>query len=324
MGRTVTLIFLCIVSSLCSGQAVQKPKVSTIDIDNFWQAYDSTQTTQDTLRQQAFIQQLYIDRGTEGLHAFMRARDYSAPLWVRLINRYPKYWKSIRPNTLSLKSKSAEIENSIARFKELYPSLKDAQMYFTVGGLKSGGTTDGRMVLVGSEIATGNAGTDVSEFTSNWLAEVFKEQKEDNIIPLNVHEYVHTQQKGESKNLLGQAIMEGSCDFITELVIGRLMQTTYINYGLLHEKELKESFRKEMFSKSYNNWLYNGDHAETVADLGYFMGYQICKSYYAHSTDKKKAIKEIIELNYNNSKVVKKFLINSGYYTGEEVSKAGE
>jgi hypothetical protein len=65
-------------------------------------------------------------------------------------------------------------------------------MYFTVGGLRSGGTTIDDMVLIGSEIATGNASTDVSEFPNKWLEGVFKNQKADNIIPLNIHEYVHT------------------------------------------------------------------------------------------------------------------------------------
>jgi hypothetical protein len=47
--------------------------------------------------------------------------------------------------------------------------------------------------------------------------------------------------------LLRQAIKEGACDFITELVIGKLMQNNYIVYGREHETELKEQF-KEMFT----------------------------------------------------------------------------
>jgi SMC interacting uncharacterized protein involved in chromosome segregation len=118
------------------GQVIQQ-KVFTSDIDNFWRAFDSIQTTKDSLKQHHFIQALYIDKGTEGLKAFMKARDYTAELWVELINKYPKFWRSIRPNTLTVKSKAKEIEQSIKKLKMLYPDLKEAKIYFTIGGLRS-------------------------------------------------------------------------------------------------------------------------------------------------------------------------------------------
>lgn len=310
MNRLTLFIFL----SFCSAAYSQNKTVFTRDIDNFWTAFDSVRTTSDTVRQKQFIQSLYIDKGTEGLKAFMRARDYSAKRWVELINKYPKFWASIRPNTLSINSKAGEIEKSIRKFKKLYPELREARMYFTVGGLNSGGTTVNNLVLIGSEIATGNVNTDVSEFPNKWLAGVFKEQSSDNIIPLNIHEYVHTQQNGESSDLLSQAIKEGACDFITELVIGRDMQNNYIKYGYEHEKELKVKFKEEMFTTSFNNWLYNGSNADQMADLGYFMGYAICKSFYRKAADKKKAIRQIIELNYSDVTQVESFLKESGYY----------
>lgn len=319
MKRVFATILVYILSFASKGQDTKK--VFTSDIDNFWTAYDSIQTTNDSLKQIDFIQKLYIDKGTKGLRAFMAARDYSAQLWVKLIRIYPKFWNSIRPNTFTVKTFATEIESSIKKLKELYPGLKEAKMYFTVGGLRSGGTTMNDMVLIGSEIATGNASTDVSEFPNKWLEGVFKNQQADNLVALNIHEYVHTQQRGNPRTLLGQAIKEGACDFITELVTSKLLQNNYIVYGREHDAELKEQFKLEMFTTAYGNWLYNGSTAKTVADLGYYMGYTICKSYYNNSTDKKEAIKEIIELNYSDSNAVESFLTRSNYYT-EPIDKA--
>jgi Predicted Zn-dependent protease (DUF2268) len=314
-----TFLLLHILSFISNGQDTKK--VFTADIDNFWIAYDSIQTTKDSLKQIELIKKLYIDKGTKGLKAFMALRDYNAELWVTLIRIYPKFWKSIRPNTFTVKSFAQDIETSIKKFKELYPDLKEANMYFTIGGLRSGGTTMNDMVLVGTEIATGNASTDVSEFPTKWLEGVFKTQQADNLVALNIHEYVHTQQKGNAKTVLGQSITEGACDFITELVINKLLQKNYIVYGREHDAELKEQFKFEMFTTAYTNWLYNGSTSKTAADLGYYMGYTICKSYYNNSTDKKKAIKEIIELNYSDSTAVEDFLKRSNYYT-EPINKA--
>ena len=313
-------LFHLAILNISFSQSLTQPKVFTQDIDNFWIAYDSIKSTSDSLKQIHFIQTLYVDKGTPGLKAFMEARDYSPELFVQLINKYPRFWTSIRPNTLTVKYKAKEIEESIKKLKALYPELKDARMYFTIGALRSGGTTKDSMVLVGAEIATGNASTDVSEFPDKWLAGAFKEQQPENIISLNIHEYIHTQQNGEATNLLGQAITEGSCDFITELVMGKPLQRNYITYGKEHEAKLKEEFKEDMFSPGFSRWLYNGRDAKTVGDLGYFMGYEICKRYYANSADKKEAIKQIIDLNYSDTNAVETFFKKSGYYT-EPINK---
>jgi hypothetical protein len=295
---------------------LQSQNVFTSDIDNFWVAYDSVVKVQDVEKQKDIIKSLYIAKGTIGLKKFMVAREYDAEEWVKLINAFPKFWNSIRQNTLEVKNKIVEIEQSIIRFKELYPELKDAKMYFTIGGLRSGGTVAENMVLIGSEIACGIPSTDVSEFKDNWLRDVFKNQSLENLIYLNIHEYVHTQQKrGEGKTLLAQSIKEGSCDFIAEKVLNKKLNTSYINYGNQHLKELKEEFKKEMLSNNFNNWLYNGSNAKNVADLGYFIGYAICKSYYENAKDKKKAIKEIIRLKYSNNSSVEEFLEKSKFYS---------
>jgi len=290
-------------------------KIFTTDIDNFWIAYDSIQQTNDHAKKIDFINKLYINKGTKGLKTFMIARNYSDSIYVDLIQKYPKFWNSIRPNTLSIKNKTAELQQSINRFQQLYPDLKEAEMYFTIGGQRSAGTVSGNMVLVGAELATGNSSNDVSEFKNNWIKNIFAQQSLDNIVSLNIHEYVHTQQKpNNSKLLLHQTIREGSCDFITELIIGSPLETAYISYGKAHFPTLKEQFKAEMFSNYYANWLYNGGNNPEKADLGYFIGYEICKAYYKQAKDKKQAIKDIIELDYSDEKAVEDFLRKSKFY----------
>ena len=197
--RTISFFVVCLLFTKLCGQSANK-KVYTSDIDNFWIAYDSIQTTKDSAKQIEYIKSLYINKGSAGLKAFIMARGNSAEKWVRLINQSPKFWASIRPNTLAVEKKSELIESSIGKLKDLYPELRNAKIYFTIGGLNSGGTTVGDMILIGAEIATGTASTDVSDLpegTSRWLGSVFKEQSLNNIIPLNIHEYIHTLQKGE-------------------------------------------------------------------------------------------------------------------------------
>ncbi|OON69050.1 Ig-like domain-containing protein [Hymenobacter sp. CRA2] len=297
-----------------TAQKAAAQTVFTADVDHFWQAYDSVRSTPDPARQLAFMQRLYVDRGSAGLAAFMKARNYSAALWVERINKYPKFWASVRPNTLAVKTKTKDIERGVQHLRRLYPELKDGQMYFTVGALRSGGTVDGTMVLIGTEIATGTARTDVSEFSDKWLATVFQHQSLDNVVALNVHEYVHTQQRGEGTTLLANSLHEGACDFVAELAMRQPLRVAYLAYGAAHEAELRAKFKQEMFGDDQRDWLYNGASARTVADLGYFMGYAIHKAYYSQAKDKRKAIKDIIELDYSQPEAVESFLKQSGYY----------
>jgi hypothetical protein len=310
--NVLVLLVLVLLPYTGHAQSARQNTVFTSDIDNFWQAYDSIIKTTDRDKQISLIQALYIDIGTDGLKAFMSARNYSAENYIRLINDYPAFWKSVRKNTLAIKSQVELIEKSMDRFRLLYPSIKPAGIYFTIGGLKSGGTTTENMVLIGAEMAAADTGTDASEL-SNWLRSVFSSQLSGNIVGLNIHEYVHTQQKKKGSSLLAQCLQEGSADFVAELVTRQKNLNDYMIYGQNNEPTLKLRFRNEMWRRSISNWLYNGDKSDHP-DLGYFMGYAICRAYYNRATDKQQAIKDIIELDYTSKDSVTSFLDKSFYY----------
>ena len=104
------------------------------------------------------------------------------------IRIWEKRYNLLEPDRTDTNIRKYDLEN----LKKLYPGLRDAEMYFTIGGLRSGGTTNGKMVLIGCEIATGNPATDVSEFQTEWLKNVFSKQSLDYILSLNIHElFIH-------------------------------------------------------------------------------------------------------------------------------------
>jgi len=309
--------FFCLLCSLfCSitSFAQKKGNIFTSDIDHFWTAFDSVQTIKEKDKQVEIIQSVYIDKGTAGLKEFMQLRNFNAEKLVDAINKYPLFWKSIRKNTLTILPKIPAIEPYLVKFKKLYPDMRPAKVYFTISSVRAAGVTQDSVIMIASELATGDQHADVSEFPDKRIPNYFKPKDSVDIIPIVIHEYVHVQQKTESKVLLGQVIYEGACDFITELVMNKQLNLSYLIYGRKHEQELKEQFKKEMFGEDFSNWLYNGTTTKTMGDLGYFMGYTICKSYYRHARNKQMAIKHIITLNYADTDVMKKFLDESQYY----------
>ncbi len=63
-----------------------------------------------------------------------------------------------------------------------------------------------------------------------------------------------------------------------------------------------------MYFNRYDNWIGNYENAsdDNFPDLGYWIGYEICKSYYENAKDKKKAIYDMFHI-----KDYKQFLIDS-------------
>ena len=317
LPNCISKCLIALIYSLTSSiivYAQNKPNVFTSDIDNFWIAFDSLQTTKEKNTQIEVMQSIYIDKATYGLKMFMELRKFDASKLAESINKYPKFWKSIRGNTLKVKQVIPAIEIYIQKLNILYPDLRGAKFFFTISAIRAAGVAKDSLVLIGSEIALGDKNTDVSEFPDKRLENFFKSKNTSNIIPVAIHEYVHTQQTTEGKILLGQAIYEGSCDFITELVLKKLLTNSYLKYGRKNEKMLKRQFKKEMLAEDYSNWLYNGASSKTMGDLGYFMGYAICKAYYRHSNNKSAAIKNIIGLNYSDQSAIMQFLAESKYY----------
>ena len=109
------------------------------------------------------------------------------------------------------------------------------------------------------------------------------------------YELIHYQQIGTGKTLLAQCIHEGSADFVGELISGGQINTRLRVYGDAHESELWSKFSNAMDKDDASHWLYQGDKSkDRPADLGYYIGYRISQAYYEHSTDKKKAIHDIL------------------------------
>ncbi|MBY0536236.1 MAG: hypothetical protein K2P88_10325 [Chitinophagaceae bacterium] len=297
---------------VCTNAFSQSGIVSTIDIAHFWTAYDSLQKVSDTTLQKRIIREMYMDKASIGLKQFIEAREHSPEKHLKNLQKAPAFWKSIRPATEAVIKDSAAFLLQMKRFKEIYPAFKAPDIYFTIGVLNSGGTTGPSTILIGSEIGCATAATDAHEL-NKWLQNVFKDMQ--GVSFLVAHEMVHTQQKyGNATNLLGKCIKEGSCDFIAELITNQKPSAPYITYGFQHQMELWEKLQKEFDLKTNEDWLYNGNNAPNgVADLGYFMGYVISKSYYLNASDKKQAIKDILELKYTNSKKLEAFMKASNY-----------
>ena len=272
--------------------------IYTHDIDNFWVAYDSIRSTSHKEEQINFINKLYIEKASEGLKAFLKNKAKIDSKWVDLINREQSFWGSIRPRTLVVKALVNGVQHSIDSLRTLYPTLKNAATYFIIGIRQQGGTIRNNLSIIGTEVIMSQPN----------FAEVER---------ICIHEYVHTQQVRpdfQKIDVLTSSIREGACDFISELVLKQNLSLPYIQYGLENEVKVWQVFAQDMLTSANDLWVSTGSNPVLPSrDLGYYVGYAICKSYYNTAKNKSQAIKDIIDLDYANPNAVTDFLKKSNY-----------
>lgn len=309
MRKAFLVIIISSLTTFSFAQKFNQTFVST-DIENFWIAYDKIVLAKDSIKQYSLLKEIYLNNGTEGLKSIMEVRNYTDKDFIDAINKYPKFWNSIRLNTLKAMTLYPKINSDIQKLKKAYPDLKPSTIYFTVGAFRTGGTTQGNKVLLGSEVSLADKTTVIEELPS-WRQQFYQTQNPINEIALLcTHEYIHTQQKEIVHNLISMCLYEGVAEFISCKVTGKKSDAPAIEFGKANQKIVVDKFVSDLFIMTNNySWLWGENLNDLkIRDLGYYIGYEICERYYNISKDKKKAIKELIELDYTNEKEVERIV----------------
>ncbi len=325
MVRLKAVFFVFFLFSVSVAQATEDSlkrsddsNIVTTDITNFWIAYDKIVATSDTAQQMDLLMDLFINKGTKGLRTIMEVRRYQPEEYLSAIQQYPLFWESVRESMQNLDQYASDIQSGIDAFKGIYPEMKPAKVYFEIGVFRTPGTALGDVLIIGSEMALTDEKTYMDEFPES--LEYFKNYAKLNpvkdVVFLNVHEFVHTQQNVSwAYDLLSQSIFEGSAEFIAEIATGQKSIQPCIEFGQKNNEKVRKGFIKEMFSPYYYNWIWNDDNNDFgIRDLGYYMGYAIVKQHYENAKDKERAIKEIIELDFERPKAIEKFVERTGYF----------
>ncbi len=319
MNRIILLFSISILFINCKTKEPQNQTVITSDIHSFWKAYDQIILSQDTSIQYQLLDSLFFRKGTAGLKAIRQARNYTPQDYLNSINDYPKFWSSIRENTLKADQISLEIESGIDKLRELYPELKLAKIYFTIGAFRTPGTTIDSLVLIGSEISMADSKTITDEFPEelSHLKTHYASNPKNHLVFLNVHEYIHTQQNPREFNILSLTIYEGIAEFISTIALNIDSPNPQIEHGKNNAKRIREVFEKEMFYPNNRyKWLDgNAPNEFGMRDLGYYVGFQISENFYNQAKNKEVAIKQMIELDYTNESEIESFVKKANYFS---------
>lgn len=309
--RSILFLFVAVFIALPITTSAQQTKstysIYTADIEHFWQAFDALATAEHYTDSVWIIQTLYLDRATPAFKKFMRKRNLNAAAYVRVIDAYPNFWKTIRPRTESILSEKDAIEELFRKYDSVFPDFKQPDICFAISCLNTGGTVAGDLLLIGSEIVMADSTVDKSELTP-WLNSVMDEKSD--LLAYLAHETIHIQQHGvpwwemphlikhRSLSLLNTSVLEGTADFLTTTLLDLNINAQLQDYGRTNFDSLYVQFNRSVANDPYYiyDWLYNGNSiSNRPADLGYFMGYMIAASYYYKAEQKEQAISDLLK-----------------------------
>jgi Predicted Zn-dependent protease (DUF2268) len=272
--------------------------IETSDVDRFYEVYDEARgrPTADTWQRE------YLDPGSDGLHHFARLRNVTGQAIAEAIARRPDIYVEARACVAVLPRVRDRLAVAVRKLRNLYPGTRVPPITVVVGRGKPvgvGGRETG--VQIGAEALC----------ATDWI----NPDIEDRFVRVIMHEYAHVQQavafsEAENATVLSASLEEGAAEFLTQLTTGAVSYSYMAGLVTGREMEIETAFAADAGKTDLSDWLYNST-PEKPADLGYWVGYRIVKSYYWHAADKREAIRDILEMTNP-----RKFLAGSGWQPG--------
>ncbi|SFN70983.1 DUF2268 domain-containing putative Zn-dependent protease [Dokdonella immobilis] len=302
--KTISLLYLSLTACSVHATHVENrpatPVIETRDVERFYGVYDAA----DGHPTSEALQQDYLDPGSDGLHVLARLRRVNGESIASAIAKRPQIYTNARACVKVLPAVRDRLADAMRDLGQRYPEARFPPITIAIGRGKPvgvGGRETGVQIGLEALCATDWVDPDV----------------EDRFVRVIVHEYVHVQQavafsEGEHPTVLGASLEEGAAEFVTKLITGAAAYAYMPALVKGHEVEIESAFAADLDKSDLSDWLYNST-PERPADLGYWVGYRIVKTYYRNASDKNQALRDIFGMTDP-----KAFLKASGWRPGIE------
>lgn len=286
------------------------------DLTNFKLAFDNLENAKNLQDTIDLIQKNVIDKASPTFKEYLELKQVDGVIivdrFIESIRNYPKYYRSVLVQSEIFKNRAQikKIENAYKRLLSFYPSAKLKPNVICIGFMDDGGKSLSTGQYIGLEVLSCNEKADKSELTillKDYLGGgSFDLKKIDEVI---THELVHLSQfKGDEnfeKTFKGTIkyiplLSEGGAAFVTDYIY---KYKATIGPGVFYQEQLDYCDKNKMQlwqdflqDKNFKHWFWAINPKYPVQRIGYYLGYQVCKSYLEKSANKKQALKDIIEV----------------------------
>lgn len=302
MSSVLILAMAAVASCACAMACARaaEPDIHVEDVASFYRLYDATAGHPTAVQ----LQQDYLDRGSAGLQRLAQLRHVTGASIAATISQHPEMYANAKRCMAVLPQGRRRVAAALRKLGRLYPQARFPPVTIAVGRGKPVGVADATGVMIGLEPLC----------AVTWM----EPNREDRFVHVVVHEYVHVQQaiasptlyNDEKPTVLEESLIEGAAEFADELTSGSVSSTDLAAITRGRERAIETAFAADEDKTDLSKWLYDSTLTRP-GDLGYWVGYRIVKSYYEHAADKRRALRDIIEM-----RDPKAFLARSGWHPG--------
>jgi hypothetical protein len=295
----VLSVLACVANcSLAQDGKRPAPEIRIDDVELFYRVYDAAGGRPSAEQ----LQRDYLDRGSEGLHQFAKVRNITGVRIADALAKNPQMYASAKRCLAVLPRVRERVGLALEKLGQLYPEARFPPVTVAVGR--------GRPVAVGSPVTGIQIGLEILCAT-DWLgADV-----EDRFVYVIAHEYAHVQQvreivDNEHPTVLEGSLMEGAAELTAELIAGKPSSAHLAAFMKQGDKKIETAFLADQDKTDISGWL-NNSTVDNPGQLGYGVGYRVVKAYYQRASDKRQALREILQMTDP-----KALLAKSGWYPG--------
>ena len=300
LTRAIVLMALAAAANPDAFAETLEPVIETGDVDRFYEIYDAAdgQPSAETLQED------YLEKGSDGLLSLARLRQVTGERIASAIQERRELYEDARECARTLPRVRSRLKAALRKLNELYPDARNPAVTIAVGR--------GKPVGIGYPDTGVQIGLEALCYAAFLNPDV-----EDRFVYVIAHEYIHVVQSPElvesteeNPTVLDISLVEGAAEFVGELISGD------VAYGGLRgnvegrETEIERAFLADKDKTDLSDWVYNST-PDQPGDLGYWVGYRIVKAYYQNSGDKRRALREILEMTDPDA-----FLEASGWRPG--------
>jgi hypothetical protein len=281
------------------------PAIHTADVYRFFRLYDASGGHPGAEE----IQRDYLDTGSPGLKIFARLRNVTGARIAENIRAHPETYSGARRCAAALPRVHKRLKMALKKLVRLYPDARVPPVTIAIGRGKPvgvGGPADGVQIGLEALCSTDYLNPNI----------------EDRFVYVIAHEFVHVQQNPafvgrDNRTVLEVSLEEGVAEFVGELISGGVSYSHLRALTKGRESEIETAFVADADKTYLSAWLFNGT-PQKPGDLGYWVGYRIAKSYYQHASNKRHALREMLEMTS-----AKAFLAKSGWHPGIQLKATG-
>lgn len=282
MRRYFIAILVVFLSHTALAQT-EDPVIYIDDVSHFYKVYDAADGN-PTAKQ---LQNNYIDTGSSGLRIFAQKRGITGEEIAQTLSEHPEIYTNARHCADVLPRVRQRLKSALQELNRFYPDAKLSPVTIAIGK--------------GKPVGIGNPATGIQIGLEALCATDFlNPDLEDRFVYVIAHEYIHVQQASSEaggSTVLEQSLLEGTAEFMGELISGEVAYSHLKAVVAGREKEIETRFVADLDKTDLSDWLYNTSVVgNQKGDLGYWVGYRIAKAYYKNATDKQQAIADIIEM----------------------------